>query len=324
MKTKELLNYFNNGSINSKYFLEGSEKFNFKTDSCKLVKIKEAFGIDNLSCAFYDDVVNGEGNEKEKIDTIYSSSLQSLLFFSQVNKENVIKIKIDGIDHIFNKVVFEYKNKVIGYPSSIDVVLINDGTHEIAFIESKLLEIIRDSSEIGKKVVGISYFKKDGAYDKVLGLKKEELKSLGIDFESDYLEKVKGLGENKKIIDKLSGNTYVYSEGIKQVLAHLVGIVNFKSNHEDHFYKENEDRIKDHEHYVPYYVELYNSLPDFEAVEPNYKDMLKDFINHVGKIKELNEKHNWVKDFVVLTYQNLLENNKEYKINESVKKYYHL
>ena len=98
-----------------------NQKFSHFQSKCFKSEIEEIFGI-KIDCKLYDSVVNGQGNEKDKIDSLYSSSLQSLVVFHNVNSNNQIKIQINNEHLSFDKVYFEQKNKVIGYPSSIDVV----------------------------------------------------------------------------------------------------------------------------------------------------------------------------------------------------------
>ena len=198
--------------VNDRY----TGKFASNNFECKKESFEKYFNT-SISCSNYESVISGEGNERDKIDTIYSSSLQSLLFFDQVSKQG-IKIKINNKEVLFNEVYFEYKNKVIGYPSSVDVVLVNRKTSSVCFVESKLLEIVRDSSTEGKKVIGISYFKDSGiGYKETLHLSKEELKRLNIRYPENgpYISEV---SKDNRSIDPLNGSTYVYSEGIKQVV----------------------------------------------------------------------------------------------------------
>ena len=193
-KEFDILNsYLANGSKEVSEYFEKDENGQltgkFKTNSnCKLVSINKIFGS-SISCSQYDVVAHGEGNEEEKIDSIYSSSLQSLLFFYGVSKSNPIHIGKDE----FNKVLFEYENPVIRYPSSVDVVLLNEKEQTIAFIESKFLEIIRDSNKDGNKVIGVSYFreKEKNGYNQSLKLEEADLKKLRIEYPGNpYIDKV--------------------------------------------------------------------------------------------------------------------------------------
>ena len=294
---------------------------------CKLLDINNRFST-NITCRQFDTVASGEGNEKEKIDSVYSSSLQSLLAFHSVSENNPIHINGEK----FTDVIFEYKNKVIGYPSSVDVVLL--GEHCVAFIESKFLEIIRDSFESKKdkkyrKVVGISYYgEKENGY-KTLGLSSFDLKAMGIDYPDDgdpYLLSVKGRSEEKQAIGPIKDANYVYPEGIKQMLSHIIGIQSFKRG--DSPYTD-VDPIGNHGQYTKVmYIELYNGFPGLE--DESTRNKLKDFKAHAEKVKEVieskkdqNGKPTLVDDFLVMTYQDLFKENPGYKLSDTVKNYFH-
>lgn len=290
------------------------------TSKCKLLMFNEIFDT-NISCPQYDSVANGEGNEEEKINSIYSSSLQSLLVFHGVNSNN--KIEIAG--EKFDKVIFEYKNKVIGYPSSVDVVLVND--HAIAFIESKFLEIVRDSTEekgdksAARKVVGISYFGKDeSGYNKVLKLTKEDLDKMRISYPNDgpFIDSVKGRSKETQEIDRLEGNTFVYSEGIKQILSHIIGIQSFKNG--ESCYSNGNDPIPNHTFKKIIYVELYNAFPGFDYATKR----IEDFNKHVKVVKDVIDSKGLIDEFVIMTYQELLKKNKSFVLNNKIDKYFHL
>lgn len=236
-----------------------------------------------ISCSLYDSVVNGEGNEKEKINSIYSSSLQSLLFFHNVNEHNPLKIVIGGKNLEFTKVYFEHKNKVIGYASSIDVVLVNK-KRQILFIESKLFEIIRDSYSKDNyeqhRVVGVSYLSdKEGSYNRVFGITKQnvnELINLGINIDKNRFPYKEPLNKDDAAHIKPFGeNNYVYSEGVKQVLSHLIGIKNFI----DKKYCPSCEAHLRTDFKEVYFIELYNALPDFES-----RDQIECFKKHIEAI----------------------------------------
>lgn len=298
-------------------------KFNI-TSGCKLSSLNTIFGT-SIKCQQYDTVANGEGNEEEKIDTVYSSSLQSLLVFHNVNENNKIIIG----DEKFDKVIFEYKNKVIGYPSSVDVVLMND--HAIAFIESKYLEIVRDSNNCGKKVVGISYFGQNENGYNGIGLTKEELDEMKIEYnypkssdnisdEQPYLKCVKGLSKYSQSIGKIEDADYVYSEGIKQILSHVIGINSFK-NGESGYSNRDKDPISEHNKFRKiFYVELYNGLPGLNFASKR----IEDFRRHANIVKGIIEKKNIVDEFIVMSYQDLYSNNDKFNFADKVKRYYQL
>ena len=111
--------------------------------------LNNVFGI---SCEDWEDkyqqVVSGAGKEGTKIKTLHSSSLLVLLCFSNVSHSNCLKIG----GKIYNKVRFEVKNNVFDNPSNIDIVLQNDETGDLLFLESKFTEYLSpDSNSFAKK-----------------------------------------------------------------------------------------------------------------------------------------------------------------------------
>ena len=335
-----------NDSLGSNCFKQNSEKFLVSKNSCFLNDIRKYFDLpeSGLTCRYYESVISGEGNEKEKIDSVYSSSLQSFLFFQTIGQnQNDIKTSIkilfdSNTTETFDEVHFEYKNKVIGSPSSIDVVLVNRVKKSICFIESKLLEIVRDSidknnkkiSDSAYKEVGISYFLDKGNGFYKLNLMPEDWVAMGIGKDINrYLKKVRGKGYGNQEVRQLKGNTFVYPYGIKQVLSHLIGIVNFYSKiDEDHYYKNDYDPIHNHEDFENiYFLELYNDLPGFTDFGKESETKLNNFKSHFNKVKEIVTNRN--KDSLLFprifikSYQDLYKNNKSL-INDKIKDYYHL
>ena len=108
---------------------------------------------------------SGNGGEGMKISTLHSSALCALLFFYNVCNNNPLVIK-ELPEYEFVDSVFEFKNKVIGYPSNIDIVLLgykksNSDEKIILFLESKFSEYITGTTNKGSKYeIGKSYFKK--------------------------------------------------------------------------------------------------------------------------------------------------------------------
>ena len=219
MNNRELIKYF---GVNENE-LENFTKFKITQGNNFLSKkqfFEERFGEGKMSFVIPDEsflrVVSGEGNEDRKITTFYSSSLQSLLFFAGVSKTN--PIVFNGVE--YTRALFEWRNPVLNKPSSIDVVLLGnlDTDHPtILFIESKLYEIIRDSTTTGRCVIGRSYFDNPNGYGK-LGLNEKDYPVLGIEKN----------GEGKGIVNPVGSGKYVYSYGIKQALSHIIGILNFR------------------------------------------------------------------------------------------------
>lgn len=334
----------------SNYLLEGigihdvpkNCKFAFEPGECKIMGFRKLFD-EGLHCEHYESVVSGQGKEEDKIDTIYSSSLQSFLIFDKVDEKGITIAFKNGETITFKKAIFEYKNKVIGYPSCIDVVLISEDEKSVCFVESKLFEIIRDSykkgegpttdetasqEEIETNVIGISYFRKDekSGYQKVFHFDAEDFKDLGITKEESeewYPKHVKGKGFKSRSIQPIEENEYVYAYGVKQILSHLIGINNFKHGR---FY-EGEDRLSKYSSYKRYYLELYNNLPGLNQIEEceNAKTKLDEFRKHVEAVFRKIKDKGIVDHAEIMTYQDLFKDGQnDGLIDPRIKKFYHL
>lgn len=176
-------------------------------------KFREAFKI----------VTGGQGEEISKINSVISSSLLSLIIFFPIfnnTKEEGIAITIEGEETEFNRCFFEVKNKVIHFPSCIDVVLVSKDSKKMLFLESKFTEYATDLDDT--KTYGKGYKE---LYDEY-GL----CKSL-TDFE---------LGDKPKdkLVLKTKNGDKQYIEGIKQVISHLIGLVRGPQFRKSSYYPE--------------------------------------------------------------------------------------
>ena len=198
--------------------------------------------------------------------------------------------------------------------------LLNEKEQTSAFIESKFLEIIRDSNKDGNKVVGVSYFRdSEKSGYKSLSFQKEDLEKMRIEYPGNpYIDKV--VDNHKMSISALDDKSYVYSEGIKQILSHIIGIQNFKKVETYSSF----DPIKDHTLFKKViYVELYNSFDELDETVKQSK--ISDFEKHCGVVKGvITSKQNLVDEFLVKSYQDLAKANGNYKIDTNVEKYYRL
>lgn len=290
------------------------EKFNILGQECKKTFFEKTFNV-KISCESYSSVINGEGSEKDKIDSLRSSSLQSLIIFSEVSKNKPIKIKLGDETMTFVKAYFEYRNKVLSRPSSIDVILQSD-KNDLLFIESKFFEPYYETSTTPKEVIGISYFYMDrihkSTYWDTLCLKdKKELDALGIEYPDDYGINPKPLTKKYKIhsIDKTTG--LVYSEGIKQCLAHIIGISNFRNPD-----GKCSDELKDFKARSFNFVTLVNNLPGFDESINGVNTRVENYKTHINKVIKLLQAKPEVTEFVnlfeTISYQDLYENNLTY------------
>ena len=262
-------------------------------------------------------VINGQGQEKDKITSAYSSSLQSFLIFRKVSEDNPITVnKIK-----YTKVEFEVENSVIGYKSSVDVKLSNDEGN-VLFIESKLYEVVRDSMPKGKGKleVGPSYFSNhESGYRKKLNFEIGDLREIGIEFPLE--KEMYGISASKikkaivetckqkdgySKIDAIDCNEWVYSYGIKQILSHVIGILNYREQ-------------KEHKGEKIRFAYIYNKLPGYAKEEKNAMKKIDNYDHHVGKVYDrLKEtlKENPL-DCFSSTYQKIFkENEKEKYFNE--------
>ena len=133
-----------------------------------------------------------------------------------------------------------------------------------------------------------------------------------------YIDKV--VDNHKMSISALDDKSYVYSEGIKQILSHIIGIQNFKKVETYSSF----DPIKDHKLFKKViYVELYNSFDELDETVKQSK--ISDFKKHCGAVKDvITSKQNLVDEFLVKSYQDLAKANGNYKIDTNVEKYYRL
>lgn len=215
-------------------------------------KIALSFDINKNKNTFakkFQMACSGTGGELIKITTLHSSSLCALLFFFNVDNKKLVIPSLS--EYEFTESYFEFKNKVIGYPSNIDVVLlgknINTGKNVIFFLESKFSEYITGTK---KKKVGKSYFKSG-------------CPSLPI---YNCIEEDKSFDFNKK--DGFY-NSKKYNEGIKQMISHYYGIRNFMEKPTD-----NED--------------IYKNIRDYEAEEIILGEILFDkFAKNSGLTEKL-------------------------------------
>ncbi|MCR5386029.1 MAG: hypothetical protein K6E69_02815 [Treponema sp.] len=201
-----------------------------------LAKIFDIKSQKNLFLSKFRMSCSGNGDELQKITTLHSSSLCALLFFFNVDNH---PLEIKGLNgYEFSKSFFEFKNKVIGYPSNIDIVLlgINKKTKKrvILFLESKFSEYITGVTKVGKSFeIGKSYFSnKIDCFSKPIY---EELKNQKI---LNYRKK------GEKFYLESSEDNYI--EGLKQLISHYYGIRNFIRNK---FYEKDNNSLKDIKNY---------------------------------------------------------------------------
>jgi len=171
--------------------------------------IKNVFGIKCNDWKYkYDQAVSGSGKEESKINTLHSSSLLALLCFSNVSHSN--SLRIGG--KVYNNVRFEVKNHVFDNSSNIDVVLQNDDTGDILFLESKFTEYLSpDNNAFAKK-----YF---NFYLEILPMIED------FPLQMVYPRKYRGVdGMGLKPKSESLLYSHLYMDGIKQCFSHIIGI----------------------------------------------------------------------------------------------------
>lgn len=197
--------------------------------------VENIFAIDNkeLFRLKLEQAISGSGKEDEKITNLRSSSLCSLLFFYNVTKKNPLILNLNGETCTFECSIFEFKNKVIRNPSNMDVVLFGYKNSDkkrkiICFLESKFGEYYFDvDTSLG---IAYTYYEKYGEL-----YNQRVLKALGYD--STFEAKIKN---DSKVFEVTSSNTPSYIGGIKQMISHYIGVINFANGE---YYKSNNSRL---------------------------------------------------------------------------------
>ena len=196
-----------------------------KKEMC--IGLKELFKIDDENFEkHFEEACFGEGNEYKEIMRLHSSSLCALLFFSEISEKKPLTLKINNKDISFTKVLFEYKNKVINNPSSVDVVLVSDDEKVLLFLESKFSEYLNTSN----KYTDLSPQYLD-EYAEIYNY--SLLNSVGLQIIKEN-NKPK-IFERTKKGKKVSYNGFMtidkkektYLEGIKQMISHYIGLKHF-------------------------------------------------------------------------------------------------
>lgn len=183
----------------------------------------------------FKEACSGSGGEGAKITTLHSSSLCALLFFYKVSDIHPFKYKVNGKNVEFNKVLFEYQNTVIEKrnPSNVDVVLTGkdcEGKDIILFLESKFSEYLSG----GQVNIAQEYLNQyPNIYNNPENKPQKQtfLDKIGFEFKKNKNEENESFKHQIKIYNKTE-EVYkigpkkgsVYSEGIKQMISHYIGL----------------------------------------------------------------------------------------------------
>lgn len=294
-------------------------------------KYAEIFGIkpNDTWLEAFRIVTAGQGGEINKINSLISSSLLSLLVFhklflgSDTNVAIEIQLPINGEKRkvAFNLCLFEVRNKVIKTPSCVDVVLYSEDNHILLFLESKFVEyhVTTFEEKYGKSYIDLYH-----------------------NYLNEFLKENLELGDRKdKLIIKAKQDK-CYIEGIKQTISHLIGLVKGPSVGGRGYYPQKyytEYSKLYHDATELYYGTILYDPSGLKVDDKLYNDYKTLYINTIGKhgfgivdgIREWckaispNEKR---KDIVILntplTYQSLLKDDPLYKnvLPENVIKFY--
>lgn len=169
--------------------------------------IKDVFKIDNpVFCSKFVEAISGDGQEANKIMTLHSSSLASLLVFYSVSKDNPLYVKVNDREEKFTESHFEVKNEVSagrGNYSNVDVVLL--GENCILYLESKFSEYLGSGPVEVKKV---------DYYDAIYGELSEALEDAGVQLVPK---------DGKRFLERIDKKAF-YNEGLKQMISHYLGV----------------------------------------------------------------------------------------------------
>lgn len=279
---------------------ESKSSLSFRKDK----KLEDIFDLDNKN--------RFKKKKKEATDSrikvLHSSALLPLLCFYNLSEDNPLNIEVGGKHVCFDDVKFEVPNKVFdgAYPSKIDVALISRKDKVVLYLESKFSEYLR--GKVSNKI--------KEQYD-------DTIKSLIDNYDTD-----------KRQIEGL-----VYGDGVKQLIAHFIGIC--KGGTRDNSvaglirdegyevylgeicfrFDKWENRLCD---YSKQYSELAKKMNDLLIRENNRDNAGTDEeIKDVNRIiKHAPEKFSVLKSLLV--YQNLISKNPQYKIDEKVRLLYQL
>lgn len=181
--------------------------------------LKKVFCLGDAFQHKYEQAVSGNGQEEQKINRLHSSALLSLLAFYSVSKESPITFELNGKEVVFTNVKFEHKNcvgkdeKGKEHNSNMDITLYDGdelkSSENVLFLESKFSEYLTlgQKKDISNTVYGDIYrmLFNQPSVDKLVCERQD----------SGYFL----LKTNEK------GNHYC--EGIKQMISHYMGVLNF-------------------------------------------------------------------------------------------------
>lgn len=181
--------------------------------------LKKVFCLGDAFQHKYEQAVSGNGHEDQRIKRLHSSALLSLLAFYSVSKENPITFELNGKEVVFTNVKFEHKNcvgkdeKGKEHNSNMDITLYDGdelkSSENVLFLESKFSEYLTlgQKKDISNIVYGDIYrmLFNQPSVDKLVCERQDS---------GYFLLKTNETGNH-------------YCEGIKQMISHYMGVLNF-------------------------------------------------------------------------------------------------
>lgn len=288
-----------------------SKSFKSENGEDEFGTLKRIFGIRESARGLFEAAKSGNGNEKQKILTLHSSSLLAFLCFNDIANH---PIKIDGT--VYNEVMFEVKNNVInesGTPSNIDVLLMGENRKKLLFLESKFTEYLSG----GK--VKLSPHRYEEFYSMLTEKNKFRFSAgyLPVNYKTDKSQKT----QYYLYTDKEPSQ---FLEGIKQAFSHLLGIATGPAKKQT---KGNEDYTRsllENADEIRFASIVFNcDNKKFEKYDELYKSVLKNSEVILETIKEVLPKSEIKLTIVpeLLQYQKVFQDN---NLSDEVRNFYNI
>lgn len=272
-------------------------------------QLSKIFKFDERTRNDFRDAVSGSGNEWNEINYLKSSTLLAFLTFARVNQGCRITIRLNGRDIVFTHVKFEMKNPLGGRggQSNMDIVLWND-EGDILYLESKFSEYLT-TDESYKQIPSKRYRHE---FARVFNHWDE----FSMSDNYDYTDKEGKIHEGFDLNSKYGKH---YIEGLKQMVAHYMGIRKNKNSRE---------KMPDGRRFKNIYLAeiLYKfSDKDRAALKGKDVDPFDDYeALHGELVKRLDEPQSGITVIdKVLTYQDVFKNNQRL-LTAEVKSFYSL
>lgn len=231
-------------------------------------------------------------NTDSRICTLHSSALLPLLLFYRISPSNKLNVRINNKLISFDDVRFEVPNKVFhsSFPSKIDIALISHSQQTVLYLESKFTEYLTGSSS-----------------DKVADAYTDTFRELGIEL------------VNQKIGGTLGGYPIIYGDGIKQFIAHFIGVCKGGT-------PKNEVEIYIEKGYKICLGEIVYMFNSNEAIKRynSYADLYSKLVSILTKKLASSEKTGEGTVVEVLAFQEIIRNARDFEILPQLQTYQEL